>query len=362
VLCLATAGCLQSDQRLPFELEEGATVTRNIGPLGGTISLASGLALTFPVGALKTGTQITLTPRLDATFPGDAGRILPGTVFDIAPAGVALFLPVRVSLRLPVKNVPTADAVRLGVAQAVAGRSSVVGLGSYDATSGLLTASLTTLGPVAAVVADDAIPVGTGNPPTLGGGSFGSVASPAPGLTGSGPDEGPLPAVGTQRFEASCKPDARRCFTSGMVQMWASSVLRTRLGSDFVILNPTLQADLTFSGFGADGLPTKAIGSVTVKGTLRAQLGGGVSSYEVDESFRTGTGPRDPLETGVRFQGNKMILAFTSDGNNRTMEYALQAIGTGWLLTVSVEKEVELENNDGTKTTGIVTFHARLRG
>ncbi len=355
VACVGLSGCLQSDQALPFELEEGATASRTIGPLGGTISLSSGVAIVFPVGALKTGTQITLTPRLDAAFPGDAGPIIPGTVFDVAPAGLQLAVPAQVSLRLPVKNLPAADAVRLGVATASAGRANLVASGSYDGTSGLLTASLGTLGPVAAVLSNDAIPVGTGLPPTLGGGTFWGGAAPV-GVWG------PLLADAGQRFEASCRPEARRCFSSGMVQVWASEELLDRLGGTLVILSPRLEADLVFSSMDAHGFPTQALGSLSLKGTLRAQLGGGVSSYEVDESFRTGTGSAAPLATGVRFANNRMILARTSDGNDRTMEYGLGPIGTGRLLTLRVEEEVEMENDDGSTTKGTVILFARLRG
>jgi hypothetical protein len=299
-------------------------------------------------------------------------------VFDVAPAGLQLAVPARVSLRLPVKNIPVADAVRLGVAQSSGGRSEVVGTGSYDGTSGLLTATVTTLNPVAAVVADDAIPVGTGLPPTLGGGTFWSGASPAgassgkvssagassAGWTSVGrptSDAGPLPADAGQRFEASCSPSARRCFSSGMVQVWASKELLDRLGGTLVILSPRLEADLTFTAMNAAGFPTQALGSLSLRGTLRARLGGSVSSYEVDETFRTGAGSSVPVATDVRFASNKIILARTSDGNDRTMEYGLGPIGTGQLLTLRVEEEVELENDDGSKTKGTVILFARLR-
>ncbi len=353
IACVGVSGCLQSDQALPFEFEEGAAVTKNIGPLGGTISLSSGLAVVFPVGALKSGAQITLTPRLDAAFPGDAGQIIPGTVFDVAPAGLQLAVPARVSLRLPVKDIPAVDAVRLGVAQSSAGRANLVGAGSYDGTSGLLSASVTTLGPVAAVFSDDAIPVGTGLPPTLGGGAFGSG--------GSGAD-GPYTVAGAQRFQASCRPAGRRCFSSGMVQMYASSELLARLGGTLAILSPQLEADITLSGSGPDGLPTEAIGSLSVRGTLRAQLGRAVSSYDVDETVRTGFGSLTPLLTGVRFVGNKMILARTSDGSDKTFEYGLYPIGTGRLLTFRMEDDVELENEDGSTTVAHVIILVRLRG
>jgi hypothetical protein len=147
-----------------------------------------------------------------------------------------------------------------------------------------------------------------------------------------------------------------------MVQVWASKALLDRLGGTLVILSPRLEADLVFSGLDANGLPTQALGSLSLKGTLRAQLGGGVSSYEVDESFRTGSGSDVPLATGVRFAGNKLILSRTSDGNDRTMEYGLGPIGTGRLLTLRVEEEVEMENDDGSVTKGTVILFARLRG
>ena len=356
------AGCLQLDQELPFELEEGASVSRSIGPLGGILSLPSGVSLVIPVGALRNSTQITLTPRLDASFPDDAGRIIPGTVFDVAPADLGLLVPARVAIRLPTKDVPAADAVRLGVAQASAGRSSLIALGSFDGTSGLLTASLDALGPVAAVVADDAIPLGQGQPPTLPGGTFATGASGVESPYGAGAPGGPLVTDGFQRFEASCRPAARRCFSSGLVQVWASSELLDRLGGTLAILTPRLQADLSFGGIGADGLPTQTAGSLSIRGTLRVLMSGGVSSYEVDETFRTGTGSPDPILTGVRFSGNKLILARTSDGNDRTMEYGIAAVGTGRMLTLRVEEEVELENDDDTVTKGKVILFVRLRG
>lgn len=366
------SGCLQSDQALPFALDEGATVTRSVGPAGGTVSLAGGVALTFPPGALRAPTQITLGRRLDTAFPGDAGRVVPGTVFDVAPAGLELAQPVRVTLRLPTKAVPTGDAVRLGVARAVAGRADLAGSGSYDATSGLLTASLNALGPVAAVVGDDAIPLGTGTPPTLGGGSFATGGGGAPEGAGTpggpgtsaGVPDGPLASVGAQRFVASCRPEARRCFSSGLVQVWASAELRERLGGDLVILVPRLEADLTFTAVGPDGLPGEALGSVSIRGTLRASIGQGIASYEVDETFRTGSGAAGapPSITTVRISGNQMTLSRTTDGNDRRMEYELVPVGTGRMLTLRVEEEVELENDDGSVTRGKVILFTRLRG
>lgn len=359
--CLAAlqAACLQSDQPLPFDLDGGDAVSRMIGPAGGTISLASGLSLFIPPGALTTPTAFTVTPRLDGAFPGDAGRVVPGTVFDVAPAGVTLRQPARVTLRLPARNLAEGEAVRVGVARAAAGRSDLIAAGSYDATAGLLTASTSTLGPFAAVVADDAIPMETGTPPTLGGGSFatgaGGVAEPT-GAEPAAPAEHP--------FAASCRPEARRCFSSGLVQMWVSPSLQERLGGSLVILSPRLEAYISFGAVGPDGLPAEAVGRVSIKGTLRAQLGQAVASYEVDESFRTGSGPGEgaPTVTKVRISGNRMILESTTDKNDRTLEYGLVRLGTGRQLTLRVEQEVDLENEDGTTTRGVVILFGRLRG
>lgn len=366
VACLAAlqAACLQSDQPLPFDVEGREAVSRVIGPAGGVISLASGISLSIPAGAITTPTSLTVTPRLDGAFPGDAGRVVPGTVFDVAPAGVTLRQPARVMLRLPSRDLAEGEAVRVGVARAAAGRSDLIAAGSYDATAGLLTATTATLGPFAAVVADDAVPMETGMPPSLGGGSFATGAGGVAGLSGAGPS-GPAPSSASlQLFAASCRPEARRCFSSGLVQVWASQSLQERLGANLVILSPRLEADLSFGGVGPDGLPTEAVGRVSIKGTLRAQLGQTVASYEVDESFRTGPGPGEgaPAVTKVRVSGNRMILERTTDRDDRVVEYGLVRLGTGRQLTLRVEQEVDLENEDGSTTRGTVILFVRLRG
>lgn len=370
VLCLALVlgACLQSDQRLPFEVEEGTAVSRTVGPAGAVLSLAAGISVVIPPGALTTSTTVTLTPRLDAAFPGDAGRVVPGTVFDVAPAGLTLLHPARVTLRLPARALQEGESVRVGVARAAAGRSQVIAEGSYDATAGLLTASTTTLGPLAAVVADDAIPMGTGTPPTLGGGSFatgaGGVAPAGVGADGEAGPVGPHAASAAQAFAATCRPEARRCFSSGLVQVWASPSLTERLGGELVLLSPRLEADVSFGEVGPDGFPTEAVGRVSMRGTLRARLGQTVTSYDVDESFRTGPGAASsaPVITRVRVSGNRMTLERTTDKDDRVMEYGLMPMGTGRQLTLRVEQEVDLENEDGSTTRGTVILHVRLRG
>ena len=89
--------------------------------------------------------------------------------------------------------------------------------GSLDVTSGILTATLDTLGSVAGVLSDDAIPLNPGLPPTLGGGTFGT------GGTGGAGGAGAL-QTGV-RYEGACAPHARRCFTSGLVSFWVSDAI-----------------------------------------------------------------------------------------------------------------------------------------
>lgn len=354
---ILVAACLQPDQELPFELGEGTTATRTIGPNGGTVSLPSGVAVTIPPGALSVPTSITLTPRLDAAFPADAGRVVPGTAYDVGPSGVALRAAARLAIRLPAAGLPSEDALRLGAAYVAQGRAHLLGTGSYDATSRLLTASLPSLGPVAAVVSDDAVPVGTGTPPPLDGGSFAAGTSGAAALTG-----GTGGAEAMQPFSADCRPEGRRCFESGIVTMWASPELRQRLGGDMVLLAPRVRAEISFGGLDVNGHPTVALGALSVRGTLRVQLGRAVSSYEIDETFHTGTEALTAGTTSVRVQGNRIVLSRTSDGNDRVLEYTLTRIGTGRLLILRVEEDVELENDDGSKTTGRMILESRLRG
>lgn len=365
---LGLAACIQDDQVLPFELEEGASATASIGAAGGVISLSSGFSLAFPPGALATNRQFTVTPRLTTAFPGDAGVVIPGTAYDISPTDVALAVPARVQIRVGKLDIPEEEQVRLGVAREEGGRSVVTGTGTFDVTSGILSAPLSVLGPVAAVVGDDAIPLGEGGPPTLGGGNFGGasgVSGPAGVSASSGvsaPRDSRTPAAAGagEEFASSCNPAARRCFSSGLVEVWASPTLIDRLGGKLVILSPALSASLDFTAFDASGQPTQVLGELSIKGTLRVKLGEAVSSYEIDESFTTGPGGDVPSVTGARVEGNRIVLEQTTDGE-QDLEYELRRIGSGRMLTVRVEEDVELENDDGSTTTGTVILHLRLR-
>lgn len=351
--CISAAACLQDEQILPFDAETGARVERSVGPEGGTVALPAGVSVTIPPGALAATTRITLTPASELAFPRDAGLALPGTAFDLAPEGLALSLPARVELRVPGAPVASAELVRLGIAVRSGERANLSGGGAFDATSGILSAELPVLGPVAAVVALDALALGAGTPPTLAGGSFGSGAVGASAPTGA--------AARAERFTSECAPGGRRCFSSGLVEVWASAELLERVGGDLVILEPRLSAEFDFDGLDASGHPTRVVGSLSVRGTLRARLGQAVASYEVDETFVTGSGS-GPRSTSARVEGNRLILAETTNETNRVLEYGVRRIGTGRMLTLRVEEVVRLENDDGSTTDGTVVLHVRLRG
>ena len=181
-LLLFAQGCfLQQDQRLPLELDEGEAAARTIGAAGGILSFPPDFSLNVPAGALSSSASLTVAPRIGAPFPSEAGVVLPGTAFDINPAGLTLASPARVEIRVPVVLLELGDAVRLGIALLKPDGSIVTSTGAYDATSGFLSAPLEQLGPVAAVVAIEAVEIEAGLPPTLGGGTFSGAPSPVSG-------------------------------------------------------------------------------------------------------------------------------------------------------------------------------------
>lgn len=354
VLALVLAACLQADQSLPFDVDDSLPVARSIGPGGGVLSLASGLSLIVPPGALATSTQIGATARA-GSFSDAAGFVVPGTAYDLTPAGLSFKVPARLQLRLVNPGLAASDLLRLGLARETGGAAPRLEGGSFDITSGILAADIMGLGGVAAVVAADAIPLETGQPPTLEGGNLGEGPS---GVSGAGGE--PSAAAGSG-FSAFCEPSGRPCFASGLVQLWMSQELKDRLGGDVTLLTPTVSAELTFEGIGASGQPTLVTGSVSVQGSLRARVGQSITHYPVDEAFVTGDGTGGATPTSMRVTGNTVVLAQTTDGANRTFEYGLRRVGSGQMLVVRMEHDVELENADGSKTTGTVILHVRLR-
>ena len=144
-----------------------------------------------------------------------------------------------------------------------------------------------------------------------------------------------------------------------MVRVWISESLRDRLGESLVIVSATLSGELDFTSFDGAGQPISVVGEVTVQGTLKARIGQTVTSYDFDEHRVTGSGGGATV-TGVTITGNHMVFERISGGSN-TLEFGLTRIATGELLTLRIEEEIELENDDGSETTGTVFMHVRLR-
>jgi len=351
VLVMFAQGCLlQQDQRLPLELAEGEISAKTIGAAGGVISHPPDFSLDVPAGALFSSTSLTVAPQVSRPLPPQAGTVLPGTAYDISPAGLRLASPARVEIRVPKILLELGDAVRLGIVLLKPDGSIVTSMIAYDATSGFLSAPLEQLGPVAAVIELDVIDIEAGRPPTLGGGNFSGVPSPV----GSSASK----AAANTRYGSSCSPDGRRCFSSGLVRVWISESLRDRLGGSLVIVAMTVFTGFDFVSFDGAGQPTSARGEVTVEGTLKARLGQTVTSYGFAEHRVTGFGGGATV-TGVAITGNQMVFESISEGSN-TLEFGLTRIATGDLLTLRIEEEIELENDDGSKTTGFVIMHVRL--
>ncbi|HUF76808.1 MAG TPA: hypothetical protein VMM35_11050 [Longimicrobiales bacterium] len=353
-LALAVSACQQSDQELPFELDGGAELT--IGVSGGLVSVPPSFSMQFPAGSLPATTQITAATRT-AAFPSSAGVVIPGSAHDVGPAGVLLAAPARVQIAVPPALLDAGAELRLAVALLRTDGSIVTSVTSYDLSNGILTAFVDEVGPVAAVVSADVIPVlDVLDIPALAGGS---VAPPSPASLPAGP-VGPAQAPGDPEFTAVCSDEARSCLTSGIVQVWVDDVVRDRVGGEMVLANTTVTGSLEFLDFDSSGLPTRLLGSVEIEGELRARINSIVATRRVGDELviHTGTAGLPPAPTAVTFAGNVMTLAETSEGANETIVYGVTGIGTGEQVTLRLEGEIEFSNP--TEYGQIVT-HVRLR-
>lgn len=358
-LCvLLVNGCQQADQILPFELAEGEGATATIGPSGGALSVPPSFSLSIPSGALTSAVAVDVARRITAPFPSDAGSAVPGTAFDIGPVGTTLNEMAMVEIAVPPELLGAGQDLRLSVAVLRQDGSVASFGGTYDVTNGVLRAAIDELGPVAAIVALDAIALGNEVPPVLGGGSFPAPAPPAP----SGPA---LTSHGGVEFAAECSPGARQCFSSGLIRVWADQTLRDRLGEQLFLLNPTVSVNLDFVSFDLAGVPTEVVGSVSVSGDLRARFNSTISSYDLRDGATTGP-TTAPVATPLQVSGNLMIIdQTTTEGGsaefNEEVEFAITGIGTTEMMTIRLEAELEFKNSDGSVVTGTVIAHIRLR-
>jgi len=361
-LVVALAACQQIDQELPFDVVADAQRSESIGASGGLVSIPPSFAIAFPPGAMTTATTVTAAPR-DSVFPATSGPVVPGFAFDVGPRGQQLQGTARVQLAVPSELLEAGDDIRLAVALLRPGGQVVTQVTSYDVANGLLFADVSELGPMAAVVAFDAIPVlDVAALPVLGGGSIAPAPTPPPGS--DSPAGGPLGAsYGGAEFIAECSGTGRNCFTSGIVQLWVDDVVRDRLGDDIVLLDSRVSAAVEFFAFDAFGTPTQVVGFLEIGGELRARFNRVVSGRGLDDElvFRTGTGTT-PTPTTVFFSGNEMIFGATSDGFAQDMTFGVVGIGTGEQLVVRLEGDIEFGNAGGAPpTVGEIVAHVRLR-
>jgi hypothetical protein len=357
VVCLL-ASCQQTDQQLPFELDGGGQ-TVSIGPSGGVISVPPNFSIEIPPGALTSSVSIEAAKRITA-FPNDAGEIVPIDAYDItAPPGTTLLVPARVQIAVPPELLDAGEELSLSVGLLTSGGDVVTQVTSYDLNNGFLTADIGELGPVAAVVASDVIPVlDLDDIPALTGGSF---APPAPVSPGPALSHGAVPP-GAVRFTASCSTFVQSCFASGIVSIWVDEVVYERLGADIILYNANVSGEFEFSGF-VGNVPTLAYGEMTLDGELRARLNSVVAGRRVGEevSLYTGGGA-SASSTAVTFSGNIMTLAQTSEGSPTMLEYGVAGIGTGEQLTIQVEGDIEFSNpSPQLPDVGHIVVQVRLR-
>ncbi len=360
-LSVFATACQQVDQTL-FEVE-GSSATETIGAGGGTVSVAS-FSLTFPAGAFSGSVVVAVAPLIDAPFSSDAGTPVLGSAFSVTvPSGTTLLIPARVELKVDIKDLDEGTEVLMSVAVMRSDGSVVTFDGLYDITNGILIAEIDELGAIAAVISEDAIALESGIPPTLQGGAF-----PTPTVSPPGPTGPSLTSHGGIAFSASCAPDARQCFTSGLIRIWADDVVVQRLGEELFLLNPTVEAEFDFLTFDSFGVPTSVVGSIFIAGELRARLNSAVTSYNIDDGVTTGSEFPSPESTTVQISGSLMIIGLITstlggdDEVNEEVEFEITGIGTSEMLTIRVEAEVRFENEPGLDDTiGEIIAHIRLR-
>jgi hypothetical protein len=351
--------CQQTDQQLPFELDGGGR-TVSIGPNGGVIGVPPNFSIEIPPGALASSVSIEVAKRATA-FPNDAGKLVPIDAYDIsAPPGTALLLPAHVQLAVPPELLDAGEELSLSLGLLTTGGDVITQVTSYDLSNGFLTADIGELGPVAAVVASDVIPVlHLDDLPVLTGGSF---APPAP-VSPVGPalDHGPVPP-GAVRFTASCSTLGQSCFASGIVSVWVDDEFYDRLGADIILYNSSVSGEFEFSGF-VVGVPTLAYGEMTLDGELRTRLNNVVAGRRAGEeiSMYTGGGS-EPSTTAVTFGGTTMTLAQTSQDSPAMLEYGVTGVGTGEQLTIQFEGDIEFSNPSPEPSDfGHIVIQVRLR-
>jgi hypothetical protein len=349
--------CQPTDQELPFALAPGESVNVQIGTGGGTVSLPPSFSLDVPQGALTSAVAVEVSQLLSGPFPSTAGLAVPGTAYDLQPVGTVLSEPARVEIKVAPGALGEGEDVRMSVGVARADGSVRTYSGIYDVTNGVLTAEIDELGPVAAVVTADAIAVTAGLPDALPGGSFPPPPSPV----------GPAPAPGDfGEFNATCSPEARQCYSSGLIRLWADEIVQRRIGEELFLVGPTVETNLAFISFDTNGIPTEITGSIAIDGDLRARFNSSVNSYSLDEGLRTGR-ETEPAPTSLQVTGNIMVIGETTNEStgalelDEELEFGITGIGTSEMLIIRLEADVTFTNADNSEEIGMIIADVRLR-
>lgn len=332
-LALLALGCEQEQQSLPFQLESEEPVTRTVSANQETVvSSPSGATLTLPPNSLPSGTQVTMTPQPTATSVGaPAGApVIGGTVFGLSPTGTTLSEPASVDIRYPQQTLsPTQELGLIGVNN-TGTEIAFMRRATVDLTSRVVSAKIETLGTVGALIAPDVLTpqAGTAAPPTGG---------PIASLVGAGAF-GSAPVT----YRASCSiVGATLCTgSSGVVTVHVSQNIADRYASRMAMVGTTAEAELTF-----DPQTSTVTGSISYESVLRARLGGSVTGTLVFDNLVTGPGS-SAQPTPYVIQGAQIII----DGQT----YGF-TVANNTLTLILPPEEIELENNDGTTTTGTIS-------
>lgn len=311
--CVAAVGCEQASQELPFEVETDGTVSRVIGPPGGTISTAAGLSLRFEEGSLAEATEIRVAPRDGALGVAVSGDVVSGSAFDVEPSGLELGVPARLSLRVPAGTLEEEDPLTLtGVV--VAGPAAwYLSDASVDVQQGILKTGLPRLGTVAVRVSDDVVTIGTSGVIGTGGSSGATAAGPRS-------EVGPALSPAADRvadFSMACGDTGQEaCSTTDALSVTLSPDLYDAVDGCVVLIDPVIAVDLTLE---EDDLGARrARGTIAVSGTVRYRTGadgtacsgdgGSVHSVEVDDVYSLGSGA-DPW-SGFDYDAGAETITF----------------------------------------------------
>lgn len=239
--CTALSAC-DKGQQLPFE-QNGEPVVRTVGESGGTVSTPAGASVQLPVGAVASGTQVSLTPTV-APAATASGTAASANAFVLAPAGLALAKAADVDL-----TVNRAENAWLAsvVVQTPTGLVET-GDAGIDLATGVLRGQIASLGTVQAVIPEAgailrAKPLGTS-----------AVRLPA------APQNAAATAA-TRSLKGDCGAPGKRC---GGLSVEVSSNLLT-LVDTAAIVYPRLSGEITING-------ATATGSLVMTAPVRVRL------------------------------------------------------------------------------------------